>query len=171
MFTLYEFTATQVKAHIFSWTFQSWPLYQIIALYLVVIASTSVTRHRCVSYMEWIGSLRVWQSFYTTTRGATPRLVVLVRDDVLRSSHLVVMPHLIGCAPPPSPGARIGTGIEVWVIGTAVVCWPVTWWRTSCGNRAIACLKFRETFDNETKRITKSNNGFCGTKVAAEHRY
>lgn len=50
-----------------------------------------------------------------------PRLVVLARDDVLGSSHLVVMPHLIGCAPPASPGARIGAGIQFWVIGTAVV--------------------------------------------------
>lgn len=71
--------------------------------------------------MTWIDSLRIWQSFHTTTRDATPRLVALVRDDVLGSSHLVVMPHLIGCAPPPSPGARIGAGVQLWVIGTAVV--------------------------------------------------
>lgn len=119
-------------------------------------------RHRRIPYVEWIGSLRIWQSFYTTTRGATPRLVVLVHDDVLGSSHLVVMPHLICCTPPPSAGARIGAGIQLWVIGTAViVCWPAIWWRTSCGNRAIACLKFRKMFGNETKRVTKSNIGYA----------
>lgn len=119
-------------------------------------------RHRRIPYVEWIGSLRIWQSFYTTTRGATPRFVVLVRDDVLGSSHLVVMPHLICCTPPPSAGARIGACIQLWMIGTAViVCWPAIWWRTSCGNRAIACLKFRKMFGNETKRVTKNNIGFA----------
>lgn len=66
-------------------------------------------------------SSRLAIAFYTTTRGAMPRLAVLVRDDVLGLSHFVVMPHLVGCAPPPSPGARIGAGIEFWVVGTAVV--------------------------------------------------
>lgn len=127
-------------------------------------------RHRRIPYVEWIGSLRIWQSFYTTTRGATPRLMVLVRDDVLGSSHLVVMPHLICCAPPPSPGARIGAGIQFWVIGTAViVCWPATWWRTSCGNRAIACLKFRKISGNEMKRVTKNNIGYAGTEVCCHY--
>lgn len=141
----------------------------------VVIASTSIVRHHSVPYVEWIGFLRVWQSFYTTTRGATPRLVVLIRDDVLRLSHLVVMPHLIGCAPPPSPGARIGAGIELWVVGTAVVvCWPATWWRTSCGNRAISCLKFRKMFDNETKYMyiyifIYDRKKHSGTKLPVAH--
>lgn len=118
--SLYEFIfiyATQVKEH--------------IAGPLNLFDHCAVIRRYCfdLSYETSLHSLRgvdrfssqIWQSFYTTTRGATPRLVVLVRDDVLGSSHLVVMPHLICCAPPPSPGARIGAGIQFWVIGTAVI--------------------------------------------------
>lgn len=140
------FYATQVKEHIVG------PLN--------LFGHCAVTHRYCFDLNYEISShpLREVDRFsshlaivHTTTRGATPRLVVLVRDDILGSSHLVVMPHLICCAPPPSTGARIGAGIQLWVIGTAViVCWPAIWWRTSCGNRAISCLKFREMFGNET---------------------
>lgn len=116
------------------------------------------SRLREISYVEWIGSFHSLALNKRTIYGATFR-PSLVRDSSLRSSHLVVMPHLVGWGPPPSPGARIGAGVQFWMIGPAVVgCCAATGWRTSCGNRAIACLKFTKVFDREKIYRSQLNN-------------
>lgn len=73
-------------------------------------------------------------------------------DSILGSSDLIVMPHLVGRGSAPSPGARIGTGVQFWMIGTTVVaCDTAAWWRTSCGNQAIACLERRSTMKRDIR--------------------
>lgn len=124
----------------------------MITLYSSIAPSISITRD--ISCVGWIGSFHSLALNKRTIYGATSR-PFLVRGSSLTSSHLVVMPHLVGWGPAASPGARIGAGVQFWVVGPAVVgCCAATGWRTSCGNRAIACLKFRKIF-NCKKKLSK----------------
>lgn len=97
-------------------------------------------------YKMWIGSFHSLALNKWTIYGATSSVPSLVLGcSSLGSSHLVVMPHLVGWGPPPSPGARIGACVQFGMVGPGVVgCCAAAGWRTSCGNRAIACLQFRK---------------------------
>lgn len=105
---------------------------------------------RCVG---WIGSFHSLALNKRTIYGATSWPSLVLGCSSLGSSHLVVMPHLVGWGPPPSPGARIGACVQFGMVGPGVVgCCAATGWRTSCGNRAIACLQFRKVIECKKKK-------------------